>query len=273
MHPITAGARPRRTGGSRWNSASTFRWSGARSPTPWRACSGCGGLSFPESRVPSLSRAATPNPWLDPTRYSDLCKPGPPQPYQVVVADRAGAPTASGLPSQASTDPRGPPEARRKLCIRSNVYSPIADECYRCYSDDEGVTLSNTPNDQRPDKMAVLLEVARRANWDAMHGPVHLRSGSPQRPAGLASRMAKRTSRVLASPWQPSSAGEQEAPLVALLVSRPSAHGSSRSRPAWHCSRRVPSVGASAFPRHWRQKLVVGDLTSDRGDVSPTAPG
>ena len=134
-------------------------------------------------------------------------------------------------------------------------------------------TLSNTPNDQRPDKMAVLLEVARRANWDAMHGPVHLRSGSPQRPAGLASRMAKRTSRVLASPWQPSSAGEQEAPLVALLVSRPSAHGSSRSRPAWHCSRRVPSVGASAFPRHWRQKLVVGDLTSDRGDVSPTAPG
>ena len=37
--------------------------------------------------------------------------------------------------------------------------------------------MSNTPNDQRPDKMAVLLEVARRANWDAMHGPVHLRSG------------------------------------------------------------------------------------------------
>ena len=37
--------------------------------------------------------------------------------------------------------------------------------------------MSNTPNAQRPDKMAVLLEVARRANWDALHGPLHLRSG------------------------------------------------------------------------------------------------
>ena len=28
-----------------------------------------------------------------------------------------------------------------------------------------------------PSKLEVLLEVARRANWDALHGPVHLRNG------------------------------------------------------------------------------------------------
>lgn len=38
-------------------------------------------------------------------------------------------------------------------------------------------TLSQ-PNETDPDwKLQALLEAARRANWDAMHGPRHLRSG------------------------------------------------------------------------------------------------
>lgn len=39
------------------------------------------------------------------------------------------------------------------------------------------LALPRAPNADLREKMAVLLEVARRANWDAMHGPVHLRSG------------------------------------------------------------------------------------------------
>ena len=35
------------------------------------------------------------------------------------------------------------------------------------------------PNDTRPNdpELEILLEAARRANWDALHGPRHLRSG------------------------------------------------------------------------------------------------
>jgi hypothetical protein len=37
--------------------------------------------------------------------------------------------------------------------------------------------LSDITADNRPDDIEILLEAARRANWDALHGPRHLRSG------------------------------------------------------------------------------------------------
>jgi hypothetical protein len=38
--------------------------------------------------------------------------------------------------------------------------------------------LASTRSDERiPSKTEVLLEAARRANWDALHGPKHLRAG------------------------------------------------------------------------------------------------
>lgn len=42
----------------------------------------------------------------------------------------------------------------------------------------EDFTLSNTKrNENTFSNIEILLEVARRANWDALNGPLHLRSG------------------------------------------------------------------------------------------------
>ena len=71
----TAGTRPRPIGGFRWNNASTFQWSGARSHPHSRVCNGYGSLSSPESRLHSLSRAATPNSSLK--RSANGRPPGP----------------------------------------------------------------------------------------------------------------------------------------------------------------------------------------------------
>ena len=37
--------------------------------------------------------------------------------------------------------------------------------------------MPTTPRDSAADDLDALLEAARRANWDALHGPRHLRSG------------------------------------------------------------------------------------------------
>jgi hypothetical protein len=37
--------------------------------------------------------------------------------------------------------------------------------------------LASTDEDEHRKKLEMLLEAARRANWDALHGPRHLRSG------------------------------------------------------------------------------------------------
>lgn len=42
----------------------------------------------------------------------------------------------------------------------------------------EDSTLAGTKNDEQlTPKIRLLLEVARRASWDALHGPRHLRAG------------------------------------------------------------------------------------------------
>lgn len=37
--------------------------------------------------------------------------------------------------------------------------------------------MASSRKDERLKKIEILLEAARRANWDALHGPRHLRSG------------------------------------------------------------------------------------------------
>jgi hypothetical protein len=46
----------------------------------------------------------------------------------------------------------------------------------------------NTRNNSHAEKIELLLEAARRANWDALHGPMHLRTGRfhPERAEGEA---------------------------------------------------------------------------------------
>lgn len=37
--------------------------------------------------------------------------------------------------------------------------------------------MASVRKDERISKLEVMLEAARRATWDALHGPLHLRSG------------------------------------------------------------------------------------------------
>jgi hypothetical protein len=63
------------------------------------------------------------------------------------------------------------------------------------------------PSTQTPevDELTLLLEAARRANWDAMHGPRHLRSGRFFISENLNVHASNKLSSTEQSPEQPSS--------------------------------------------------------------------
>jgi hypothetical protein len=64
------------------------------------------------------------------------------------------------------------------LTLFEQVYKPLVDEWYIGSARTRDFALANMLRDEwLTPKLEVLLEAARRANWDALHGPRHLRSG------------------------------------------------------------------------------------------------
>ena len=63
----------------------------------------------------------------------------------------------------------------RKLFL--DQYKETFDVWYHWFSNDDGLRLHEEHPAPEADALTLLLEVARRATWDAKHGPAHLRSG------------------------------------------------------------------------------------------------
>jgi hypothetical protein len=57
------------------------------------------------------------------------------------------------------------------------VYQHSFDVLYYWFSDDDGLRLLSNYPPPESSELKLLLEAARRATWDAKHGPNHLRSG------------------------------------------------------------------------------------------------
>ncbi|HEX5053922.1 MAG TPA: AAA family ATPase [Planctomycetota bacterium] len=66
----------------------------------------------------------------------------------------------------------------RGLLLFSTAYKAMVDRWYHWFSDDQDSDLSTTNTTSTHDsELEIMLEAARRATWDALHGPRHLRSG------------------------------------------------------------------------------------------------
>ena len=85
----------------------------------------------------------------------------------------------------------------------ARVYKDLVDRWHHWRSDDRGLGLeARAGMDETDPEIAVMLKAARRATWDALHGPRHLRSGrfrpvidDAAKPDALPQNFASRTPR------------------------------------------------------------------------------
>jgi hypothetical protein len=73
----------------------------------------------------------------------------------------------------------------RGLALFEHAYKPLVDEWYHSIATTTDFALASTRKNERTSpKRDVLVEAARRAAWDALHGPSHLRAGRFRAQAG-----------------------------------------------------------------------------------------
>lgn len=98
---------------------------------------------------------------------------------EVPSADFAVARVASRVAAGGHDIPEA--DIRRVSAVASNSFMTYTSRWCQSGTTGDRTTTESTlsqPNEIDPDwKLQALLEAARRANWDAMHGPRHLRTG------------------------------------------------------------------------------------------------